>query len=50
MMLPFLTIALSIWAVWKGRRRPAMGWWLSTLLIYIAWCSYHMTRELPLSF
>ncbi|MCO1332862.1 DUF5993 family protein [Microbulbifer sp. OS29] len=50
MILPFLTAALTVWAVWNGRRRAAMGWWLVTVLIYIAWYGYHMTRELNLSF
>ncbi|WP_369974291.1 DUF5993 family protein [Microbulbifer sp. A4B17] len=50
MMLPFLTVTLSVWAVWNGRRRSAIGWWLLTMVIFIAWCGYHMTRELTLSF
>ncbi|MFS1523638.1 DUF5993 family protein [Microbulbifer sp. 2304DJ12-6] len=50
MMLPFLTVLIAIWSLWKGRRRAVIGWWLATLLIYIAWCAYHMTGVLGLSF
>ncbi|WP_346840219.1 DUF5993 family protein [Microbulbifer sp. SAOS-129_SWC] len=49
MMLPFVTVLLSAWYTWSGRRSAALGWWLVTMAIYIAWCFYHMTDPMHLS-
>ncbi|MFI2811203.1 MULTISPECIES: DUF5993 family protein [Microbulbifer] len=49
MMLPFVTVLLSAWFAWRGSRAGAVGWWLATLAIFVAWCFYHMTSHLDIS-
>ncbi|MFA0810427.1 DUF5993 family protein [Microbulbifer epialgicus] len=49
-MLPFLTILMSVWYIWKGRPKVAIGWWMVTMVVYIIWFAYHITSELNLSF
>lgn len=50
MVLPFITLALTIWLGITGRRRASLSGWLISLIIFGMWCSYHMTDALPLSF
>ncbi|WP_245556704.1 MULTISPECIES: DUF5993 family protein [Microbulbifer] len=50
MLLPFITTLLSAWYIWSGHPRAAIGWWLVTLAIYLAWFTYHWTTKLHLSF
>jgi hypothetical protein len=49
MMLPFVTGTLAVWFGLVGRRRPCVTFWLLTLVIFAAWCNYHMTSPLALS-
>lgn len=50
MVLPFITLALTIWLGITGRHRACLSGWLISLIIFGMWCSYHMTDALPLSF
>jgi hypothetical protein len=49
MMLPFLTGALAAWFGMRGQRRLCIWAWLATLVIYTAWCKFHMTDALGFS-
>lgn len=49
MMLPFVTGMLAVWFGLVGRRRPCVTFWLLTVVIFAAWCNYHMTSPLALS-
>lgn len=49
MMLPFLSGLLATWFGIRGRRGACVGLWLLTLVIFVAWCKYHMTSALPIS-
>ena len=50
MMLPFLTGLIAVWFGMLRRRRPCVTFWLLTLALFAAWCQYHMTSPLALSF
>lgn len=49
MMLPFLSALLAIGLAMRGRRNACIGLWVVTLLVFAAWCQYHMTGVLPVS-
>jgi len=49
MMLPFLTALLAIGFAISGRRGACIGLWVVTVLVFAAWCQYHMTGVLPIS-
>lgn len=49
MMLPFLTGAMSVWFGMRGRRQACLWFWLFTIVIFAAWCRFHMTDPLALS-
>lgn len=49
MMLPFLTGSVAVWFGVLGKRRPCVTFWLLTLALFAAWCHYHMTSPLALS-
>ncbi len=49
MMLPFLTLAISIWLSMRGQRSGAISAWVVTFIIFLAWSKYHMTDPLHLS-
>lgn len=49
MMLPFLTGSVAVCFGVLGKRRPCVTFWLLTLAIFAAWCHYHMTSPLALS-
>ncbi|WP_226644153.1 DUF5993 family protein [Microbulbifer variabilis] len=49
LVLPFFTVLISAWYIWKGRCRTATVWWLLTMVIYIIWLIYHSTTALDLS-
>lgn len=50
MMLPFLTAMGSVWFGLRGQRRPCLWLWLATMVIFAAWCKYHINDPLTLSF
>ncbi len=50
MMLPYLTALGAVWLGLRGNRRACLWLWFITLVIFIAWCKYHITDALPLSF
>jgi hypothetical protein len=49
MLLPFLTALIAIWFAIRGQRAAAIGLWVITLAIYVAWMKYHMTDALNIS-
>jgi len=49
MMLPFLTGAIAVWYALRGRRHASLWAWTLTLLVFAAWCRFHMTDPLGLS-
>jgi hypothetical protein len=49
MMLPFFTAAISIWLSIRGQRPAAIGAWVVTFIIFLAWMKYHMTDTLNIS-
>ena len=49
MMLPFLTGLLAAFCGVRGQRRLCISLWLLTVLIFAAWCDFHMTDPLGLS-
>ncbi|GAB2904088.1 DUF5993 family protein [Microbulbifer echini] len=50
LVLPFLTVLIAAWYIWKRRQRTATVWWLLTMVIYIIWFIYQSTNTLNLSF
>ncbi|USD21465.1 DUF5993 family protein [Microbulbifer variabilis] len=50
LVLPFLTVLIAAWYIWKRRQRAATLWWLLTMVIYIIWLIYHSNTTLDLSF
>ncbi len=49
MMLPFLTAVASVWFSIRGQRTAAIGAWVVTFIIFLAWMKYHMTDTLNIS-
>lgn len=49
MMLPFLTGLVAVWFGMLGKRRACVAFWLITLLVFAAWCQFHMNSPLALS-
>ncbi len=49
MMLPFFTAVVSIWLSIRGKRSAAIGAWVVTFIIFLAWMKYHMTDVLDIS-
>src|SRR3546814_3388634 len=49
MMLPFLTAMLTVWFGIRGQRRMCLSLWFINLLIFAAWCRFHMTDPLGFS-
>lgn len=48
MVLPFLTLTLTIWLGLQGQRRACLSGWALSLIIFGLWCAYHMTDALPI--
>lgn len=49
MVLPFITLVISIGFSLRGQRVGAIGAWVVTFIIFLAWSKYHMTDPLHLS-
>ncbi len=49
MILPFFTALIAVVLAWRGQRGLAIGGWLLTLIIFVAWMKFHMTDPLNIS-
>jgi hypothetical protein len=49
MMLPFFTGMVAVWFGIRGQRTACLTLWFITLVVFAAWCKFHMTDSLGLS-
>lgn len=49
MVLPFITLTITIWLGIIGERAACVWGWLISLVVFGVWSNYHMTDALPVS-
>jgi len=49
MVLPFIIAMVAIVSILLGQTRLGLWAWLALMIVYLAWCKYHMTNALELA-